>query len=80
MVLVQGKVVGGKIVLDQDVPLPEGAVVFSAVVADNEPFELTPEQEDELALASAECDRGEVVDAFEFLAQLRDSSDKTGQT
>ncbi len=42
---------------------------------DSEAFELTPTQEDELLAALAEADRGEGMDAGEFLASLSRPTD-----
>ncbi len=64
------KVRDGAIVTDEAVDLPEGATV-TVVADDEEGFDLTPEQEAELAEALDEADRGELVPAEELLARLR---------
>lgn len=64
------KVRGGAIVTDEPVDLPDGATV-TVVAGDEEGFELTPEQEAELAGALDEADRGYLVPAEELLARLR---------
>ena len=71
MVQVQGRVVGGVIVVDEPDVLEEGAEVTVLIGEKDPTLELTAEQEAELAEAVAECERGEGVDAFEFLKQLR---------
>lgn len=66
-----GKVVGGKIVLEDDEVLEEGALV--QVVVGN-PDEVVTVTDDELKLirdGQAAASRGELLDAREFLAALR---------
>lgn len=46
------------------------ATVINVKRDDSETFELTPTQEDELVAALGEADRGEGMDAEEFLASL----------
>jgi hypothetical protein len=65
-----GTVVGGKIVVE-GVPLAEGSVVAVLSRGPEEPFALSPEDEDELLAAMAEIDKGEFVPADELLASLR---------
>ncbi len=62
---------GGAIVPEEGVELPEGSRV--TVIADEREasFELTAEQEDELAESIAEADRGDVISAAEVLRRLR---------
>jgi hypothetical protein len=64
------RVKGGAIVFDEDVELPEGSRV--TVIADEReaPFELTAEQNAELAESIAEADRGEVISAEELFRRL----------
>jgi hypothetical protein len=64
-----GRVVDGKVVVDGDV-LEEGTVVTVLAVDDDESFDLSSDQEQELRLAIAEADRGEGVEAETFLEQL----------
>ena len=62
----------GRVVLDEPSELPEGTEVELTVVEDDD-FE--PEERarllKELDAAQDEFERGEGIDAFEFLAQLR---------
>ena len=69
MKVVTGRVVEGKVVPQAD-GLPEGAVV-TIVVGDADTFELTVAEEQLLAEALEEADRGDVVPAEEVLASLR---------
>ena len=69
MKVATGKVVGGKIVLD-GVSLDEGTSVTVLATDDEGNFDLTPDQERELALSIAEADRGETVSAEEVLGKL----------
>jgi len=64
------RVKGGAIVPDEGVELPEGSRV--TVIADERevPFELSPQQEAELAESIAEADRGDVISAAELLRRL----------
>lgn len=63
-------------VVDGHLELPEGALEGAATVAvlvpeDEGGFELSDEQAKELTEALAEADRGEGVDGWELLAELR---------
>jgi hypothetical protein len=69
MKVATGKVIGGKIVLD-GVSFNEGTSVTVLAADDESNFDLTPDQERELALSIAEADRGETVSAEEVLAKL----------
>ena len=69
MTIVPGKVVNGRIEVDDQ--LPEGAEVMVYLEGDERDFELTPEQLAELDEAIAEADRGEGVPADEVLRALR---------
>jgi hypothetical protein len=72
MVMVQtGRIVDGKVVVDDDVLLPEGAVVDIVIHGAKERFTLTPDQEERLARAMGQAERGEVVSADEFWAKVR---------
>ncbi len=64
-----GKVVDGKVVVD-GAPLQEGATV-AVLLRDEATFSLTPEQEAELLKSIAEADRGETIDGWDLLEQLR---------
>jgi hypothetical protein len=72
MVMIQtGRVVDGKVVVDDDMPLPEGAIVGIVIRDHEERFELTLEEEERIARSVAEIERGEVVSGDDFLAKLR---------
>lgn len=60
MAVYSGKVVDGRVLLT-DVQLPEGTNVVVLVSEDEEPFDLSPDMEAELAEAIAQADRGETV-------------------
>ena len=64
MRVITGKVVEGS-------PLEEGATVTVIAREDAESFELRPTEEEELLRASAEAERGNLVDGGEALATLR---------
>jgi hypothetical protein len=70
MKIVTGKVVHGRIDVPEDV-LTEGSVVTMLVSEGEEGFELSPELEDELVEAMAEADRGETVDGWKLLRDLK---------
>lgn len=70
MRIVTGKVVHGRIDVPGDV-LTEGSVVTMLVSEGEEGLELSPELEDELVAAMAEADRGETVDGWELLRNLK---------
>jgi Mg-chelatase subunit ChlI len=69
MQVATGKVVNGKVEVS-GVDLPEGAVVAVVMRGADEPFELTPEQEDELVAAVSEIERGEFVTLEQLLESL----------
>ena len=65
-----GKVVGGRVVTDDEgEPLPEGQRV-TLVFEDEDGWVLDEASTRELIEAMAECDRGEVVSADEVFAAL----------
>jgi hypothetical protein len=70
MKIASGKVVGGKVVLD-DAVFVEGATVTVLAREDDESFEVTPEMEAALLEAIGEAGRGETVPGEELLAGLR---------
>lgn len=70
MKIASGRVVGGKVVLDEAV-FVEGATVTVLAREDDESFEVTPEMEAALLAAIGEADRGETVSGEELLAGLR---------
>lgn len=69
MRMASGKVVGGQVVLDGE--LPEGASVTVLAADDDETFEAGPELEQLLLEAIAQCNRGETVPLEQVLADLR---------
>lgn len=69
MKIATGKVVGGKIVLE-DVTLEEGASVTVLARDEEGDVTLTSEEEAELIAAIAEADSGEMIPAEEALAKL----------
>ena len=70
MQVTTGTVVGGKVVVE-GVPLVEGSVVAVLSRVPEEPFTLSPEEENELLAAMAEIDSGEFIQADELLESLR---------
>ena len=71
MQVTTGIVVGGGKVVVEGVPLVEGSVVAVLSRAPDEPFTLSPEDEDELLSSMAEIKRGEFISADELLESLR---------
>jgi hypothetical protein len=72
MKLLTAKVIDGQLDLPEGV-LEEGVTITLLVPEEDEDFELTEEQQEELAQALAEADRGEGVDGWQLLAELRQS-------
>jgi len=70
MKVATGKVVDGKVLLEGE-PLAEGSIVTVLAQDDDETFDVTPEQEQELLAAMAEAERGEVISWEELREQLR---------
>ena len=70
MQLARGKVVGGKVIVE-GTPLPEGATVAILAPEAEETFHLGAEEENALLEAIGQADRGELVDGFELIGQLR---------
>jgi len=70
MRITTGKVVAGKIVLD-DVPLEEGTAVTVLAPESGETFELDPAQEAELLAAIGEIESGLSVDGNALLKSLQ---------
>lgn len=64
-----GTVVNGKVEI-KGVALPEGAVVAVVARGADEPFALTPEDENELLAAISEIERGEFLSVEQLLASL----------
>jgi hypothetical protein len=72
MNVVTGKVVEGRVVVE-DVELPEGAIVDVYYGDDDdEPYELTEEEEAELEAASLDIRAGNYITAEELFRRLRD--------
>ena len=69
MRMASGKVVGGRVELDGE--LPEGAMVTVIAREDDETFEADPETEAMLLLAMAQCERGETIPMTRLLGELR---------
>lgn len=69
MKILTGKVVHGRIVPDD--LLEEGTLVTMLVPDEEEGFELPPELEDELVDAIAEANRGDTVDGWQLLRDLK---------
>ncbi len=65
-----GTVVGGKVVVE-GCSLIEGSIVTVLSHEPEEPFNLSPEDEDELLAAMREIESGEFVSAGELLESLR---------
>ena len=70
MQVVSGTVIGGKVVVSGG-ELPEGSKVTVITQDAGEAFQLTEEQEQELLASIDEADRGESVDGYDLLRQLR---------
>ena len=74
MKVLTGKVVNGNIVVDDD-SLREGTFVTVVAAEDDaDRLQLTPEQEEHLQLSIAEADRGDVVDGYALLEELKNHS------
>ena len=69
MKVMTGRVVGGKIEIETD--LPDGTPV-AILAAGDMGFRLTAEEEEELVAALEEIRRGEYVDGHELLRELRE--------
>jgi hypothetical protein len=70
MVIASGKVVGGRVELDSE--LPEGASVTVLAPEGDETFEADPETERMLRDSIAQCERGETIPLTQLLSELRD--------
>ena len=70
MVISSGKVVGGRVELDSE--LPEGASVTVLACEGDETFEADPETERMLLDSIAQCDGGETIPLTQLLGELRD--------
>lgn len=70
MVIASGRVVGGRVELDGE--LPEGASVTVLAREGDETFEADPDTERMLLDAMAQCERGEAIPLTQLLGELRD--------
>ena len=70
MVIASGKVVGGRVELDTE--LPEGASVTVLAPEGDGTFEADPETERMLLDSIAQCERGETIPLTQLLSELRD--------
>ena len=70
MRIVSGKVIGGKVVVENE-SLDEGAVVTVLAPEHDETFELSAADETALLASIEEANRGEVVPAATVLRRLR---------
>lgn len=70
MQIASGKVVGGRVELDGD--LPEGASVTVLARDGDETFEADPAVERMLLAAIAQCERGETIALTRLLRELRE--------
>ncbi len=70
MKVATGTVVDGKVVVEGE-SLAEGTKVTVVLREDEESFDLTPEEEEELLASMAEIERGEYISADELLERLR---------
>lgn len=68
-----GTVVSGKVIVE-GAPLQEGSLVAVVARGADEPFSLSATQEEELAAAMAEIQRGEFVSLEELLGSLTNGS------
>jgi hypothetical protein len=69
MQIASGRVVGGRIELDGD--LPEGASVTVIAHDGDETFDADPATEKMLLEAMAQCERGDTVSLKQLLSELR---------
>ena len=70
MVIASGKVVGGRVELDSE--LPEGASVTVLAPEGDETFEAEAETERMLLDSIAQCERGDTIPLTQVLGELRD--------
>jgi len=70
MKVATGTVIDGKVVVEGE-SLAEGTKVTVVLREDEESFDLTPEEEEELLASLAEIERGEYITADELLERLR---------
>jgi hypothetical protein len=70
MKVATGTVIDGKVVVEGE-SLAEGTKVTVVLREDEESFDLTPEEEEELLASIAAIERGEYITADELLERLR---------
>lgn len=70
MKIASGTVVDGKIVVEGET-LTEGSIVSVLLREDEDTFELSPEEEEELLESIAQIERGELVSGEQLLERLR---------
>jgi hypothetical protein len=70
MVIASGRVVGGRVELDSE--LPEGTSVTVIVRDGDETLQADPQTERMLLDAIAECERGDTIRLPKLLSDLRD--------
>jgi hypothetical protein len=70
MKVATGVVVDGKVVVEGEA-LAEGSTVTVVLRDDEETFDLTPEEEEELLESIAQIERGEFVTGEQLLERLR---------
>jgi len=70
MKVATGVVVEGKVVVEGEA-LAEGSTVTVVLRDDEEAFDLTPEEEEELLESSGQIERGEFVTGEQLLERLR---------
>lgn len=70
MQIFSARVHNGRFVPDERIELAEGSRVTVIAGEAGAPFELSPEDEAEIADAIAEADRGDVISASELLRRL----------
>jgi hypothetical protein len=70
MKVATGIVVDGKVVVEGEA-LTEGSTVTVVLREDDETFELTPEEEEELLESIQQIERGEFVSGEQLLERLR---------
>jgi len=70
MKIATGTVVDGKVVVEGET-LTEGETVTVLLREDEEAFELTPAEEEELLESIAEIERGEFISGEQLLERLR---------
>lgn len=70
MKVATGTVIDGKVVVEGET-LAEGSTVTVLLREDDEAFELTPEEEEQLLESIAEIERGEFISGEQLLERLR---------